>query len=83
MERSFINGFESWHETHYEIVISLSPDVENTVCNKVVCEQGTGGLYQLAKDWTDEFETLHSDREWDGEFYDEIERFITEKNKLK
>jgi hypothetical protein len=35
----------------------------------------------LANDLTDEFELLNKDREWDGEFFDEIERFLDEKFK--
>ena len=42
-------------------------------------EQGTGGMYELAEELTDEFEKLNADREWDGEFFDEIEEFITSK----
>jgi hypothetical protein len=41
--------------------------------------EGIGGLYQLAEDLTDEFESTHEKREWDGEYYDEIEEFLKTK----
>jgi hypothetical protein len=73
----------SWIETHHEIVsaiaISLHLDEPDTIFIKRSEEQGTGGLYELAKELTDEFELLNKDREWDGEFFDEIEEFIQSK----
>ena len=42
-------------------------------------EQGHGGLYELAEELTDEFELLNKGRVWDGEFFDEIEEFLSEK----
>lgn len=48
---------------------------------KIDDTQGTGGFYELAEDWTNEFELKHLNREWDGEYYDEIEEFV--KQKLK
>jgi hypothetical protein len=47
---------------------------------RVEYSQGTGGIYELAEQWTDEFENLHLDQEWDGEFFDEIEKFCNSKN---
>jgi len=40
---------------------------------------GRGALYELAEDWTNQFEERNKNRDWDGEFFDEIEQFITEK----
>lgn len=34
------------------------------------------GLNELAKELTDKFENIHQDREWDGDFFDEIEEFL-------
>lgn len=75
--------FESWHETHFEIVAEITKwdnDINppNSI-KKVQDEQGIGGLYELAKELTNEFETLYKDREWDGDFFDTIESFINEK----
>ncbi len=74
---SFPNGFESWHESHFEIIdiILRSLDNEGSHPHEVKCEQGVGGLYQLAYNMTDQFEQLHIGRIWDGEFFDEVEKF--------
>ena len=85
-EEKFPNGFESWQETHFEIVSQISyysrlDKCTSNVVNKAQEEQGTGGLYELAKALTNEFEKIHKGREWDGEFFDEVENFLTEKLK--
>jgi hypothetical protein len=82
--KEFPNGFASWQETHYEVVaaitsIALDDDNKDNLVYKTYREDGLGGLYELAEDLTDEFELLNKDREWDGEFFDEIERFLDEK----
>lgn len=82
----FPNGFESWHETHFEIVGMIEHSVDamyDCAATRRVLDQGTGGLYELAQEWTDEFEELHHDRVWDGEFRDEIEKFFKSKNQIK
>lgn len=82
--KTFPNGFESWHETHYEIVVAITmelahdDDRENLI-KKTIREKGHGGLYELASDLTDEFETKNKNREWDGEFFEEMEAFLNEK----
>ena len=78
----FPNGFESWYETFYEIVRNMCwidfdlRKKEYPLFEKTHAEEGTGGLWQLTKELTDKFELLHKDREWDGEFFDEIEKFL-------
>lgn len=81
--KKFPNGFQSWQETHFEVVqaITLVPeDAWNRVTNTRAM-QGTGGLYELAEELTDEFEKLHEGKNWDGEFFDAIEEFLQEKFK--
>lgn len=72
--------FESWHETHFEIVqrITYMADKEGNKVSEVAQEQGTGGLYQLAKDLTDQFETLYSGIVWgiDEDYFDTLEDFL-------
>lgn len=76
----FPNGFDSWHETHFEIVQAITQEISKDEPTGVVNErheaQGHGGLYELAQELTDKFEQLNEGREWDGEFFDEIEIFI-------
>lgn len=78
----FPNGFESWMETHHEIVkaISLTPeDAWNKVTN-IETTQGTGGLYLFAQELTDKFEELYKNKEWgiddDTQYFDVIDEFI-------
>lgn len=82
--KQFENGFASWQETHFEVVDYITSirraDKITGLIAKVQESQGTGGLYELAEKWTNEFELLNKDRVWDGEFYDEIENFCKTKN---
>jgi hypothetical protein len=79
----FVNGFESWQETHFEVVQVICEEISRDEPRGVVKErheaQGRGGLYELANELTNEFEELNNGREWDGEFFDEIEKFLIEK----
>lgn len=86
----FPNGFENWYETFFEVVSYINEretfydnnegnhDVEKVYETEYT--KGRGGLYLLAQEWTDEFELLNKGREWDGEFYDEIDEFLIKKN---
>jgi hypothetical protein len=40
---------------------------------------GKGCLWELAKSITDEFEELNKNREWDGEWMDEVQEFVETK----
>lgn len=90
--KNFPNGFESWQETHFEVVsyieqLRSQAIIESNLINEIQETKGTGGFYELAEELTDEFEKLNEGREWDGEFFDEIEDFLgkkllCQKNKL-
>ena len=78
--------FHSWTETHFEVVSAITfHSRQEPITSKVVAErleaQGTGGLYELAVELTNEFEEINRNRQWDGEFFDEIEGFIEERLK--
>ena len=81
--KNFPNGFTSWQETHFEIVSAINTEYSKDEPSGLVAErhseQGHGGLYELAEELTDEFELLNKGRVWDGEFFDEIEEFLSEK----
>jgi hypothetical protein len=76
----FPNGFECWHETHYQMVTTIN-------ANEDVCTDpntGTGGLWMLARDWTNEFEKLFKGVEWGmddshPEWFEAIDQFTDEK----
>lgn len=81
----FPNGFDSWQETHCEICFAIGAEASKQDSSGKVEDvreaDGMGGLWQLAKDLTDEFEKANEGRQWDGEWIDEIDEFI--KSKLK
>jgi hypothetical protein len=82
--KKFPNGFKSWMETYHEIVefIALDDEGETTTIGRVRADKGLCELYSLAESWADEFEYVNEGREWDGEFFDEIEQFKLQKNTL-
>jgi len=75
-ERSFL-------QTHFEVsgAISLIAASERPhgIVKRIVESQGTTGLYDLALQLTTEFENKNKGRQWDGEFFEEIEQFLEEK----
>ena len=80
----FTNSFESWHETHYEIVQHLTQtlDYSGTMANKRQAEQGHGGLYELAQELTNEFEKEYAFEEWiERGYWETIEKFLDKKEK--
>jgi len=67
----FPNGFESWQETHFEVVKNILWETSNGLQNgdennfwtlyaNVYKKKGDGGLYELAKEITDGFEKLYT-----------------------
>jgi hypothetical protein len=71
-------------EIYFEIVVRIGQDITkpyNNVANQRYEAQGRGGLYELAQELTDEFQEKFKDHQWDGDFFDEIESFLNEKNK--
>ncbi len=82
--KKFPNGFTSWIETHHEVVIFITEHLRkenpDDVINRRSSIQGLGGMYELAEEWTDQFETFYKGHEWDGDFLDTIEEFLITKN---
>lgn len=82
---------ESYLETHFEVVsfierymskISGSDYDDNNSAIIIRHKgQGQGGLYELAKEWTDEFQSIHENTEFDGDWLDTIDEFLANKNK--
>jgi len=83
--KEFPNGFTSWQETHFELVTLISAELSKNNPQGEIKDRleanGIGAMYELAEEWTDEFELVNEDREWDGDFYEEIEEFFKTKNK--
>lgn len=80
-----LEEFESWHETHYEVVkaIAQTEYVKGSTACKHVANFGCGGMYDLAKELTDEFEKMHEGKQWgiddDTVYFDAIEDFLNDK----
>lgn len=80
---NFPNGFDSWQETHYEVVSMMTLEYErgNPVIEEYMGVKGIGGMYELAKELTTKFEAQHKDKAWDGEFFEELEYFMGQETK--
>ena len=81
-EISFPNGFESWAETHHDIVEAINRQLENeeSIAFKVEAEKGIGGIYELGTELTHQFEASHNDSTWiDGDYFTELEKFLNGK----
>ena len=84
--KQFPNGFISWMETHYEIVAKLTlelvkDEIDSCLVRDRYDSQGTGGMYELAEELTDEFETANQGRLWEGDYFDTLDTFINLKLK--
>lgn len=77
-----VNGNASYLGTYFEISSYINSNREKGLINKTQEDSGTCGLWELAEEWTDEFEKLTKGRVWDGEFFDELEEFCKLKNKI-
>ena len=79
---NLVKGFKNWSETHFEVVTILTlleQEPENEQPYELLSarkNEGTTGVWELAGMITDEFEELNKGREWDGEFYEEVEAFV-------
>jgi hypothetical protein len=80
-----MKGDTDYLETYFEVVefitiTMLEEDDDGGAIWLRHNEQGRGGLYELAEEWTDEFEKAHEGREWDGEWLEVIWDFCEQKN---
>lgn len=78
--KTFPNGFRSWAETHHEIVSIITlyrtSKVVPEKITKIQERDGSEGFYDPCIELTDVFEDMNKGRQWDGEFWEEIEQFI-------
>lgn len=82
---------ETYLETHFEVVSYIESymlDVGGSAYDdntSVIIDrhkaQGHKGLYELAKEWTDEFQSIHENTEFDGDWLDTIDEYLANKNK--
>jgi len=80
--KNFPNGFSSWAETHYEMVVAIENNSDSEIVQNREQEQGTGGLYELSIELTDKFEEKHKDVEWgcdeNTQYFDAFDEFLEE-----
>ena len=76
---SIPNGFYSWVRTHHEVVMLISTEHASKMEAIRTSKYHSGDrmtFIDYAIDWTNEFEKKNKDRQWDGEFLEEIEQFV-------
>lgn len=93
LSESINDTFDSWQETHFEIVQSITIALEKEekeqpiTLQNIVEHKGTAGLYEFARDLTNQFEEKFRGVVWGTEnsqgeeqiYFDEMEKFINEK----
>jgi len=82
--RDFPNGFIEYLETHYEVVSYLESNIdsESSMAYYHRRDYGIGGMYELAKTITDDFELKYKDELWDLEYFiDTLYEFLIEYEK--
>lgn len=76
----FPNGFQSWQETHFEIVGAVTLFVEKEYKPKITAAlkaSGQKGLMILCEELTDKFESQYKGEEWiDKDWYDTVDAFL-------
>lgn len=86
--QNFPNGFDDWQETHFVIVEAIVLKSQNEesqpkLIADTLYEFGTGGLWVLAKNLSDEFEMIHKGKLWgqddEADYHDAIDKFLEEK----
>ena len=73
------NKLTDFLETYHEITRCIWEAIDSDTSNEIqtIYElEGTGAMYDLAKAFTSEFQKLHENTEWDGQYYDTIETFM-------
>lgn len=82
--KEFTNGFELWIETYHEITKYIALQlIKEDDGGEVLAryeEQGTGGTYELAEEWTDEFEFINKGVLWESNYFEAIDQFLHDKN---
>jgi predicted nucleic-acid-binding Zn-ribbon protein len=89
LHNKFPNGFQSWLQTHHEVVAYITTNERDALVGSIKYFEGTNGLYDLAEQWTNEFEQTYKGKEWNkdedanDDYWPTIERFLNQKNVLK
>ena len=76
-----IEGFECYLETHYEVTAAIERAEDEALQDDENLFDGMGEKWIAAQRFTTEFEQLNQSREWDGEWLDELDEFMSDKIK--
>ncbi len=76
----FTNGFDSWYPTYASAIRYI---VENRDDNGRIQGMSELVMYDVAKEWADEFELKFKGQDWDSglQWDEETERFFNQKNR--
>lgn len=78
--KKFIGDFEDWQEVHYEVVSHLVINEDlylDKIDNSERQDKGTGGMWVLAKDITNDFQKEYLNEEWiELDYYETLWDFI-------
>ena len=80
LDNYFPNGFQSWQETHYEVVSNITLWLEKAdpqaPVQKYYNSVGIGGMYELVENITNSFEDTYKGDEWmELDFFETVEKF--------
>jgi len=77
---TFPNGLRSWMETHFEVTCFINNIMAGDMTSGTIAELyeggGIGTMYDLAFSLTEEWESAHVGRQWDGEWSDELREWL-------
>jgi hypothetical protein len=70
-----------WIETHYQISAAIEQERMHDPEPRGIVKDidGMGGAWVLSEKLTDEFEEMNKNREWNGEYIEELHSFIQNK----
>lgn len=87
-----MENLEDFLETHYEIVSFIEShlhwtagdeEIKTVITDTDFC-YGQGGLYELAKNWTEIFQEKYKNEIWGetADYHDTLKNFLEQKNQL-
>ncbi len=72
-------GFREWAETHHEIVCTIHAMIDCETMppklERILDNEGLGGMYDLGIDLTNEFCNIYENRDWNGDWIETIIEF--------
>lgn len=75
-------GKSEWAETHYNVVAFIENELsypDSTITKKME-EAGRGRMWEMAEEWTDQFEQENKNEEWtDRDYFEELDKFFDKK----